>query len=79
MATNRGIYLRLPPGLRERVDRAAAEEAARRGRPLTLQQWIREVLERALQQSGAGAPEASEAREEETWRSRSSSPLSRRS
>lgn len=41
--------LRLPPGLRERVDRAAAEEAARRGRPLTVQQWIREVLESELQ------------------------------
>jgi hypothetical protein len=47
--TDRGIYLRLPPGLRERVDRAAAEEAARRGRPLTVQQWIRELLQRELQ------------------------------
>ncbi|HEX7091789.1 MAG TPA: hypothetical protein VF192_16740 [Longimicrobiales bacterium] len=53
--TDRGIYLRLPPGLRERVDRAAAEEAARRGRPLTVQQWIREVLERALQQKDRDA------------------------
>ena len=47
--TDRGIYLRLPPGLRERVDRAAAEEAARRGRPLTVQQWVRELLQRELQ------------------------------
>jgi len=45
---DRGIYLRLPPDLRERVDRAAAEEAARRGRPLTVQQWIRELLQREL-------------------------------
>ena len=53
--TDRGIYLRLPPGLRERVDRAAAQEAARRGRPITVQQWIREVLERALQQEDGDA------------------------
>ena len=48
MSRNEGIYLRLPPDLRERVDRAAAEEAARRGRPLTVQQWIRELLQREL-------------------------------
>jgi len=45
---DRGIYLRLPPDLRERVDREAAEEAARRGRPLTVQQWIRELLQREM-------------------------------
>lgn len=52
MSRTEGIYLRLPPDLRERVDRAAAEEAARRGRPLTVQQWIRELLQRELQNGG---------------------------
>ena len=52
MATERrnSRTISLPARLEVEVERAAADESARRGRPVTVSEWIRDAIERKLQQ-----------------------------
>ena len=42
------LTLKAPPELLQALKRAAAEESARRGRPVPVAEWVRETLEARL-------------------------------
>ena len=52
--SERGVFLALPPDLRRWVERQAAEESVRRGRPISVQQYIRELLQREREERNGG-------------------------
>mgnify|MGYP001076457182 CR=1 FL=1 len=46
----RAVYLRLPADLYARVERAAARAGYERGRPVSVPEWCRAAIDRALEQ-----------------------------